>query len=46
MSFLEEKYNLPLADLVIASQTLEYNCILVTKDKDFEKIKEIDKIIL
>lgn len=43
---LEDKYNLPLADLIIASQTLEHGDLLVTKDKDFADIIEIEKIIL
>lgn len=43
---LKQKYELPLADLLIASQTLETNGLLVTKDKDFERIDEIDKVII
>ncbi len=43
---LKEKYELPLADLLIASQTMESNSILLTKDRDFDKITEIRKIIL
>lgn len=48
---LKIKYNnlgitLNLSDLLIASQVLENQLILVTKDKDFDKIKEIKKIIL
>lgn len=43
---LKQKYELPLADLFIASQVMENNGVLVTKDKDFEQIKEINKIIL
>ena len=51
LSDLKVKYDklgiaLSLADLLIASQVIENNLILVTKDKDFEKIKEIKKIIL
>jgi len=38
--------SLPLADLLIASQVIENNLTLVTKDKDFEKINEIKRIIL
>jgi predicted nucleic acid-binding protein len=37
---------LSLADLLIASQVIENNFILVTKDSDFSKIKELKKIIL
>lgn len=35
-----------LADLIIASQVIETNATLITKDKTFEKIDEINKIIL
>ena len=35
-----------LADLIIASQVIENNMVLVTKDRDFEKINELRKIIL
>lgn len=35
-----------LADLLIASQVIENNLILVTLDKDFEKIEELKKIVL
>lgn len=41
-----EGIKLPLADLIIASQVKENDMILVTKDRDFEKIIEIKKIIL
>ncbi|MBI2629745.1 type II toxin-antitoxin system VapC family toxin [Candidatus Pacearchaeota archaeon] len=37
---------LPLADLLSASIVIENNFILVTKDKDFDKIGELKKIIL
>ncbi len=43
---LKQKYELPLADLLIAAQTLEHNGVLLTKDRDFKDIKEINKIIL
>src|SRR3989338_3724666 len=43
---LRKKYSLPIPDLLIAAQTMENNGILLTKDKDFEKITEIEKIIL
>ena len=38
--------NIPLADLIIASQAKENNLVLVTMDKIFEKIDDINKIIL
>jgi predicted nucleic acid-binding protein len=35
-----------LADLIIASIVIEKGMILVTSDKDFEKIEELRKIII
>ena len=51
LSGLKRKYEklgniIPLADLMIASQVIENNLILVTLDKDFERIEEMNKIIL
>ena len=51
LSDLKIKYDrlgisLSLADLLIASQVIENQLILVTMDKDFEKIEEVKKIIL
>ena len=48
---LKHKYDnkgivITLADLIIASQVIENNMVLVTKDKDFEKISEVRKVIL
>jgi predicted nucleic acid-binding protein len=48
---LREKYQekgslLPLADMMIVSQVKEHGLLLVTMDRDFEKIGEIRKIIL
>jgi predicted nucleic acid-binding protein len=43
---LKKKYVLPIPDLFIAAQVFENNGLLVTKDKDFESIGEIKKIIL
>lgn len=40
-----KEITLSLADLLIASQIIENKLILVTKDKDFEKIEELNKII-
>lgn len=37
---------LPLADLLIASIAIENEMPLLTMDKDFEKIRELKKIIL
>jgi len=48
---LKQKYDkngemLPLADLLIASQTIENGGILVTLDTDFRRIEELNKLIL
>jgi len=37
---------LSLADFLIASQVMENNMLLVTADKDFEKIKELRKVVI
>ncbi len=37
---------LPLADLLIAALVIENNSTLLTKDKDFEPIEELKKILL
>lgn len=51
LSELKYKYDkkgftLPLADFLITSQVIENNMLLVTKDKDFEKIGELKKVII
>ena len=51
LSNLKIKYDklgiiLSLADLLSASQVIENQLILITRDKDFEKIEELKKIIL
>lgn len=46
LAALKEKYELTLTDLLIAAQTIEVNGVLITKDKDFEKIGELNKIII
>ncbi|MBI4918344.1 type II toxin-antitoxin system VapC family toxin [archaeon] len=38
--------SLPLADLMIASQAIENNFVLITLDADFNKIVELKKIVL
>ena len=43
---LKKSYELPLSDLLIAAQVIDSRAILVTKDKDFEIIKELNKIII
>ena len=51
LSDLKEKYDkkgkpLPLADFLIASQAIENSGFLVTKDKDFESIEEVNRIFI
>ncbi len=46
LSDLKGKYELSLTDLFIASHVIEGRGILVTRDKDFERITEINKIFL
>jgi predicted nucleic acid-binding protein len=48
---LKDKYEkkgivIGLADLIIASHAKESNLVLLTSDKVFEKIDEIDKIVI
>ena len=43
---LQDKYEFPINDLLIAAQVLENDGILITKDRDFKDIEEIEKIIL
>ena len=43
---LKRKYELPLADLLIAAQTIENDGLLVTKDKDFNIIQEVEKTVM
>src|SRR3989344_3574031 len=38
--------NFSLTDLLIAAQVIENQMLLITKDSDFNKIKELNKIIL
>ena len=45
-SYDKKGVRLSLADSIIASLVIENNSTLVTKDKDFEKIEELKKIIL
>ena len=44
--FLKKKYEFPVPDLLIAAQVMEIGGTLVTKDKDFEQITEIEKIFV
>ena len=37
---------LSLSDLLIAALTMQNNMVLITKDRDFEKISELQKIVL
>lgn len=51
MADLKLKYDrkgmvLPIADLIITSLVIENDMILVTRDRDFEKIEELHKEII
>ncbi len=46
LSKLKGKYELSLTDLFIASQVMEEKGILITRDKDFDKIGEIEKVFV
>ncbi len=47
LSILKQKYgDLSFSDLFIAAQCIENNMILVTKDRDFDKIEELNKILI
>lgn len=43
---LKKKYNLKLPDTIIASTSLVYGLPLVTADKGFSKVKELDLILI
>lgn len=42
----EEGIALPLADLMIASQVMEHNLTLVTRDGDFSRIHDLNAVVL
>ena len=45
LSILKEKYgDLSFSDLFIAAQSIENNTLLVTRDKDFDEITELNKM--
>ena len=44
--YLAKGLEINLADFIIASHAKENSMVLVTKDRAFEKIEEIDKIII
>lgn len=47
LSMLKEKYgDIPFPDLFIASQAIENNMVLLTKDRDFDRIESLTKIIM
>lgn len=51
LSKLRHKYQkkgvvLSLADLIISAQVIENNAVLLTKDNDFKKIEELNKMII
>ncbi len=43
---LKKKYHIKLPDAIIAASGLVYNLPLVTADKGFSKIKELDLILI
>lgn len=43
---LKQKYSIKLPDAIIASTAIIFQIPLITLDKDFKKIKEIDLILL
>lgn len=43
---LKKKYNIKLPDAIIASTALVYEVPLVTADKAFSKIKELDLVLI
>ncbi|MCA0428172.1 MAG: PIN domain-containing protein [Bacteroidetes bacterium] len=43
---LKRKYNVKLPDAIIAATSLAYQIPLVTADKGFSKIKDLDLVIL
>lgn len=44
--WIRERYKLKIPDAIIAATSLEYKIPLITSDKDFEKIKELNLIYL
>ena len=44
--WLKRKYSIKLPDAIIASTCLNYNLPLVTADKGFRKIKELDLFLI
>ena len=43
---LKRKYNIKLPDAIVASSALSYQIPLVTADKGFSKIEELDLILI
>jgi predicted nucleic acid-binding protein len=43
---LRRKYKLKTADAIIAASAIELNIPLITADKDFNKIKELNLVII
>ena len=51
LSKLKEKYDkigkpISLTDFIIAAQVIENDALLLTRDRDFEKIEEMNKVII
>jgi len=43
---LKQKYSIKTPDAIIAATAKSFNLPLITADKDFEKIKEVDIVLL
>jgi predicted nucleic acid-binding protein len=43
---IRKKYKIKIPDAIIASTAIVYNIPLITSDKDFDKIKEIDLLFI
>jgi len=43
---LKKKYSIKLSDAIIAASCLVYDIPLVTADKGFSKIKELDLVLI
>ena len=43
---LKQKYSIKTPDAIIAATAKSFNLPLITADRDFEKIKEVDIVLL
>jgi predicted nucleic acid-binding protein len=44
--FLKQKYSIKTPDAIIAATAKSFNLPLITADRDFEKIKDVDIVLL